>query len=302
MASVGEKSVLRKVFFFRLAHADTVLDGIRQAVEHIATLPFNDQGRYLPTSSDDILFALFVTRKEFPLRLQFARIKRADLPLVEDQGAITPLKIAKSAGVLDWAHIVIFDDGIVAAEFNRDAPRLARLGEYLYFKARGKLENSPKFLPLFEKAVLDELSKFESVSILEVEALTAEAESIAEADGNLAAAFGACRRAGEAQSAKLILKASVKGQPTNLRALAERLFRNSRSREALTNLKVTGKTAKGRRPLDMLQDYLVSTENFMKSDGRSRAVASDDAFRIIEGAYAENKDRFPMAATANEIW
>lgn len=302
MATNSEKSVLRKVFFFRLSHAETVLDGILQAVEHIDTLPFNDQGRYLPTSSDDILFALFVTRKEFPLQLQFARIKRADLPLLEDQGSITPLKIARSAGVLDWAHIVIFDDGIVAAEFNRDAPRLARLGEYLYFKARGKLENSPKFLPLFERAVLDELSKFETVSILEVEALTSEVDSIGEADGNLAAAFAACRRAGEARSVKLILKASVKGQPTNLQALAEPLFRNPRSREALTNLKVTGKTDKGRRPLDMLQDYLVSTESFMKLDGRSRAVASNDAFRIIESAYNENKDRFPTAATANEIW
>lgn len=302
MASAADRSVLRKVFFFRTSNADAILPSIQQAVGHIGTLDFNDQGRYLPTVSEDIVLALYVSRDTFPIRVQFGRIKRSDLPLIEDKGDISPLEIASSAGVLDWAHIVIFQDGIVAAEFNRDAPRLSRLGEYLYFKARGILDTAPKFLPLFERAVLQELAKFSSVTLLEVEAPTNEADSIAEADGNLGAAFRACRLAGDARSAKLVLKATSKGHPFNLRELAERLFSNSRSREALTNLKVTGKTDKGRRPLDMLQDYLVASENFLRLDKRTRAVASEDAFRVIETAYADNKDRFAAAATATEIW
>jgi hypothetical protein len=127
VASAAEKSILRKVFFFRMANAELILDAVRRSIEHIDTLTFDSQGRYLPTVSEDIVLTVFVTRKTFPIRIQFARIKRSDLPLIEDQGTITPLQIASSAGVLDWGHIVLFDDGVVAAEFNRDAPRLARL-------------------------------------------------------------------------------------------------------------------------------------------------------------------------------
>lgn len=301
MAKSIERNVLRKVFFFRVSKADSVTV-IQQALRNIDALDFNDQGRYLPTNLEDNVLAVFVSSQSFPLRLQFGRIKRSDLPLIEDRGKISPLQISSSAGVLDWAHIVIFEDGIVAAEFNRDAPRLARLGEYLYFKAGGVFENSPKFLPLFERAVLTELSKFNAVTMLEVEARTLEADSISEADGNLGTAFRACRLAGNARSAKLVLKASTKGQPTDLKNLAERLFSNPRSREALTNLRITGRTDKGRKPLDMLEDYLISTEHFMRVDKRTRAVASDDAFRVIETAYNDNKQRFAGAATATEQW
>lgn len=301
MASGAEKGVLRKVFFFRLGNS-VALNDVQKALGHIANLPFNDQGRYLPTTSDDIVLALWVERSDFPIRLQFGRIKRSDLPLIEDQGSITPLEIARSAGVLDWSHIVVFADGIVAAEFNRDAPRITRLGEYLYFKARGVLDTSPKFLPLFEKAVMSELAKFNEVTILEVEAPTSEADSVAEADGNLGAALRACRNAGQVKTAKLMLKAPAAGRFLDLRELAGRLFSNSRSREALTHLKVTGRTDKGRRPLDLLEDYLVASEAFVRLDKRTRALAPAHAFGVIEGAYNDNKHRFAGAATASESW
>jgi hypothetical protein len=301
MATGSEKSVLRKVFFFRLGNSIALPD-LQRAIEHIANLPFNDQGRYLPTSSDDIVLALWVEQPQFPIRLQFGRIKRSDLPLVEDQGSVSPLQIAQSAGVLDWSHIVVFEDGIVAAEFNRDAPRITRLGEYLYFKARGILDTTAKFLPLFERAVMDELARFSEVTILEVEAPTSEADSVAEADGNLGAALRACRNAGQVKTARLMLKAPEKGRLQDLRALAARLFLNPRSREVLTQLKVTGKTDKGRRPLDLLEDYLVASEAFVRLDNRTRALAPAHAFAVIESAYNDNKHRFANAATAADSW
>ena len=302
MPSNSDRAVLRKVYFFRVESFDTIKAGLCSAVSLIDDLPFTEEGRYLPTVSNDTTLALFVSRKSYPLRLQFARIRRSDLPLVEDGGKITPLQLATSAGVLDWGHIVVFDDGIVAAEFNRDAPRLARLGEYLLFKARPIIDSSIKFFPLFERAVLGELAKYDDVSILEVEASTIDAEAIAEADGNLGAAFAACRRASNARTAKLKLKVDLSKENSNFKDLADRLFRNPRSREAISKLQITGTTEGGRKPLNMLQDYLVSTESFVKVDGRTRAIASDDAFRVIEKAYGDNKHRFKGAATATEMW
>lgn len=274
---------------------------MEDCIRYIGGLPFDDQGRYLTTVSEDIVIALFVTSSSYPIKIQFGRIKRSDLPLVENEGEISPLEIAQGAGILDWSHIIIFPDGIVAAEFNRDAPRLARLGEYLSFKSRGLLPSAPRFYPLFQRAVLEELENFQNVTALEIEAYTSDSDAIAEADRNLGDAFAACRKAGKIKKTKLILKA-VRETDNDLRGLARRIFMNASSREALTVLKVTGKTAFGRKPLDMLEEYLISTEDFMRLDDRSRAIATGHAFVVIERAYKNNLARLGSAAVANEPW
>ena len=295
------RSVSRKVYFFDLAEKAEFLPLLERAVSIIADLPFNDQGRYLPTSKDENVLVLFVTSAKFPIQLQFGRIRRSDLPLIENAGQISPLKIAQGAGILDWSHLVLFEDGILAAEFNRDAPRIARLGEYLYFKGKNSLPSAPKFRPLFQRAILRELEAFETITVLEVEAPTIEAESLALADRNIGQAFNACRKAGHVRKAKLVLKSSV--NPVNdLRSLAKRLIGNARSRESVTSLKIWGRTDNGRKPLDLLENYLITTEQFVKIDGRSRAINPDDAFRVLHRAYLENRSRFADAATAGEPW
>lgn len=298
---MADQRISRKVYFFRLADYAEFHPKLEQCFEEIGKLPFNDQGRYLSTSSDDTVLAVFVTSHKYPIKIQFGRIKRSDLPMVEKAGEISALQIEQEAGIIDWSHIVIFSDGIVAAEFNRDAPRIARLSEYLAFKTRGIIENSPRFLPLFQRAVLEELENFDEVSILEIEALTSDADAIAEADKNLGAAFNACRRAGKIKKTKIVLK-SVRERDNDLKGLARRLFRSSASREALTVLKATGRSNGGRKPLDMLEEYLISTEEFMRLDQRTRALSSEHAFGTIERAYIKSRERFASAATANDLW
>ena len=145
-----QQELRRKVYFFRLAEYAEFQPKLEEAVAYIDGLPFNDQGRYLVTASDDVVLALFVTSASYPIKIQFGKIRRSALPMVEDGGEVSPLKIAQSAGILDWSHMVIFEDGTVAAEFNRDAPRIARLGEYLAFKSRGLLPSAPRFHPLYQ--------------------------------------------------------------------------------------------------------------------------------------------------------
>lgn len=298
---MAHKSVQRKVYFFRLADQEEFLPVIEEAFRRIDDLPFNEQGRYLPTSDDQTSLVVFVEQFSFPIKFQFGRIRRADLPLVEDGGKISPLKIAQSAGLLDWSHIIIFEDGIVTAEFNRDAPRLSRLGEYLLMKTMGALSNSPRFRPLFQRKVLEELASFDYLTALEVEAPLLDAKAIAEADKDLGAAFRAARRAGQTKNARLIFKSAY--QPKNkLQRLAQKLMTTPASREALSTLKVRGKTKSETKPLDLLENYLISTEQFVKLDNRTRAINPTDAFRVLEGAYLENRGRFNDAAVADDLW
>ncbi|MBH1943154.1 hypothetical protein I5L01_02805 [Erythrobacter sp. YJ-T3-07] len=221
--------------------------------------------------------------------------------MVEDGGSVSPLKIAQSAGILDWSHMVIFEDGTVAAEFNRDAPRIARLGEYLAFKSRGILPSAPRFHPLYQRAILEELENFEAVTILEVEAAVTEADLIAETDKSLGSALKACGRAGGMRRARLILKADNR-LDNKLKGLARKLVQNGISREALSALKATGKTIDGSRPLNLLEEYLISTEEFIRIDRRTRALAPDQAFATLERAYENKKARIASAASANSPW
>ena len=144
--------VTRKIYFFKIARTHEVVGVLEGAIAKIASLPFNEQGRYQVSSNEDVLLALFVDSGTFPLRLQFACIRRDNLPVVEKGGDLSPLKLDDDAGLMDCCHVVIFDDGIVAAEFNQEGPRLRRLGQYLMFK--GGLPSPPRFNPLFQTDVL----------------------------------------------------------------------------------------------------------------------------------------------------
>jgi hypothetical protein len=295
------QSVSRKVYFFELADKNDFLPLIEGCISEIADLPFNDQGRYLPTTDADNVLVLFISSTSYPLKLQFGRVRRSDLPLIENAGQISPLKIAQGAGIMDWAHLILFEDGILAAEFNRDAPRISRLGDYLYFKGKNTLPSAVRFKPLFQRAILEELERFQTVTALTVEASTLDADAIKDADRNLGQAFLACRKAGHVKKARIMLKTSVNPQ-SDLKSLARRLFTNQRSRESLTTLKLTGRTDVGRKPLDLLENYLISSEDFMKVDSRSRAIDPEDAFRVLNRAYLQNRSRFASAATADDPW
>lgn len=293
--------VSRKVYFFRVGDQADILPKLQDTFAHIGSLPFNDQGRYQSSGADDTVLAIFVTQPTFPIQIQFARIRRDNLPLVERAGDITPLSLDEDAGLMDWSHIVIFEDGIVAAEFVQDAPRIRRLGQYLFFKATGMLETSPKFLPLFQRNVLDELESFDSISILELEAATSDAEQLAEADAHIGAAFKACRQAGGVRRSQIVLKAQG-SLSNNLKQLARKLFTNAISRESLLKLKVHGRSDGDRKPLDLLEEYLITTESFVRIDPRFKAVDPADAFRVIMRAYEANKGKFADAVTAAGPW
>ncbi len=288
--------VARKVYFFRIAHFGELVPKLEGAIEHIAKLPFNDQGRYLPTSTDDTVHSVFVDSEAFPIRLQLARIRRSDLPLIEEAGQISALELSQKAGIMDWCHVIIYSDGYAVAEFNRDAPRIAALGEYLLFKSAGRITGVVRFLPLFQKSILKELEEFKAISILEIEALTTEADAIAKGDRHIGAAFAACSEIGQVRKTEIVLKTAY--QPNlDLKEVAKRLLSNPFSRESLTKLRAHGRKGDGRKELDLLQQYKIQTEDFVRLNPRSKAVDSAHAFSVLERVYGDARSTLDDAVS-----
>jgi hypothetical protein len=297
------KGIFRKVYFFRVEHFAQVRESLPDALRRIRGLDFDDAGRYKYDASTRLRLSAYPDTDTYPLRIRFGRIRREALPDVEHAGALQTLQLQEDAGLIDMSHVVVFDDGYVAAEWNPDGPKLASLGAYIFEK--GRLNTSPKFLSILERDIVEVLNKLSSVKILEIDLPPNAVELAREADENLAAAVQATAALGATKRTSLTLTSD---KPTiKLRDLAIRLANLVRSRPQesilLNNLSVKGYYPESRvaRYIDILESKLISGDYFPRTSERSRSVNSDETYKILERLYGENADRIKVAATTYDL-
>ena len=72
------------------------------------------------------------TKKNEPSHLILYRIRRNNIPALEQAGTISDLNILADQNVAEETHIVFLSNNVIAVLFNQDGPRISRLPEYLY--------------------------------------------------------------------------------------------------------------------------------------------------------------------------
>lgn len=297
-----EATVDRKIYFFRIEHFATLKDNIRGALERIENLPFNDQGRYL-IEPRNVRLCVFPDSLEYPLKLRFGRTRRDQLPIVESAGKLEALEIAENAGLIDLGHLIIFEDGYVAAEWNPDGPKLRRLAAYLSHK--GDLMSDVKFRNLFERDIVEVVSRLDGVRVLDIDLPYNAVELAREADPSLADALVAAEKLGASKKTGLTLTADQSsGKLRNLAMkLAGIIQKRPHERDRFLTLKATGyDSARTRtRYVDILEDKLVAGEMFPKRDSRSRSIDSNEAYRLIHRSYNEMRPKLASAATLGDL-
>lgn len=297
-----ENTIFRKVYFFKLEHFADIRESLPAAIQRIERLPFDDDGRYrLDLTSRNRLCA-FPDSLDYPFKIRFGKTRRDALPEIEHQGELKTLELQEDAGLIDICHVVIFDDGFVAAEWNHEGPKLAQLGSYLFEK--GRLNSAPKFLPLLERDIVEVVRALDSVRVLEIEVPPDAAELAREADENFYTAIKATESLGATKRVSLKLTAERTGE--RLKVIASRLAEIVKSRpherERFKNLSVSG-YAEGsttQRFVDILESKLVSGETFMRTSPRSRSINSAEAYLVIERAYRENREKIESSAISSE--
>lgn len=304
MADDGQ--VVRKIFFYRIAHFNEVKDLLPDAMKSIERLGFHDQGRYQQDISENALLSVYPETTSYPLKLKFGRTRRDMLPDVEKDGVLSTLSLDEDAGLIDVGHIVIFDDGHVAIESNRDAPRINKLGDYLYLKGKN-LPTAPAFLPLFERDIVETLDNIDRVRLIELDVPPDISDLIRQADNHLADAIEASERAGSTEKVVLDLVANSTSEirlKSLARKLAELVKGSQSQRQRFNTLKVSGYTngVKPKKYIDILEEKLVSIEVFSRKSSKSRSIDSDEAFRILLSTFEENKHKIKGAATGGDIW
>jgi|GEM_PF-6584823 len=301
--SKDESLISRKIYFFRIAHFDQVKDSLATALERIDLLDFNDNGRYRIDGVADYRYSLYPDAKDFPIKLRFGKIRRNSLPQVEHVGKLDTLALDEDAGLVDISHIMIFEDGFVAAEWNADGPKLSQMTPYMMEK--GRLNDPPSFLPLLERDIVESLSRLNSVRVLEVDVPPNAAELAREADESLYDAIKASEALGGTKRVSLKLTAEVStSKLLNLaKKLADLIKGNPHNREQFNSILASGRDDEARitRYIDILESKMVTSDEFARKSSRSRGLDTDFAYSVLEKAYSENLLRLQTSATSSDF-
>lgn len=286
-------SVNRKVYFYRIERAGEVLSPLSDDLARIANLPFTEAGRYEKDGGEDRL-CVWPDSFEFPLKLRFGRTRLRNLPTKELGGKLEELGLAAEEGLAELVHIVIFEDGYVAAEFNYEAPRMNRLGPYLYNK-RNKLTAKPVFLPLFQTDILQLVREMPVIKFLELKGRPDATSLLERADEHLAGAFGTIADLGADKAVELGL--SAREQPdSKLKTLSSKMAQLAQSypwdvRTTMTKLKITGINSEGKfDAVDLLEDQLIVVKQMDKASKKHKALLPASAYKELIGAYEEKRD------------
>lgn len=302
--SAKAQFVYRKVYFYRIEHPEQVMSALPSDVARIGNLPFTEAGRYEKDGEEGRL-CVWPDSFDFPLKLRFGRTRMRNLPTKELGGKLEELGLAADEGLNELMHIVIFDDGYVAAEFNFDAPRINRLGPYLYNK-RNKLNVKPVFLPLFQRDILQVVRDMSAINFLELKGKPDARNLLQEADKDLASAYGTIADLGADRSVELGLRAQ-KHPDSRLKKLSAKVAQIAQQypwdvRTTMSKLRVTGVNAEGKFDVvDLLEDHLIVVKQMERGSRKHKAVQAASAYKELIQAYRDKKEELAGAVVGRML-
>lgn len=300
-----DQGVTRRIYFYRLEHKDEILKVLPGDLARILNLPFTENGRYLAEGEDYRLVA-WPDALEFPLKLRFGKTRLSNLPTKERLGKLEALDLAIDEGLVELCHVIIYDDGFVAAEFNFEGPRIKRLGDYLYAK-RQQLSTRPNFLPLFQRDILALVQGMPVIKLLELKGRPSAATLLAKADQNLGHAYGALGNLGANESIELGLSAENRPE-SKLKELSVKLASLVKSNrgdvgDEMRRLRVRGFTSAGRiDEVDLLEDHLIAVKTIARQEKKGKALSQSSAYEQIDAAYRERRDELHDAVAGRRFF
>lgn len=303
------QEVTRKVYFYR-AYADIQDDGSltsydpEPALTHLDGLEFDEDGRYMPSGAAEYV-CCWIDEGRHPQHIRLGKIRRADLPSLEEGGELRPLEIPEDAGVVEQTHHVFFGHDIVGMLFNFYGPRMASLRRYLKRK-HPATPDTLQIEPLLRQDVLEQLENFAQLRVLDLKVLRPFIARVEMADESLHEAFEAAADAGAADQVNLVLqpepyKREWLGRQLlgAVRHLAELVASDPDIREEVTKFKIKGLNAQTETvdEVDLLHDHLVREKRVLRVGDRSRSIHPESAYTAIHEAYEELGDQLHRAAT-----
>lgn len=290
----------KKVFFYRISIDGQVVErneqlNVHDILSRIKDLPFSEEGRYEADEEDAIVSSFVDGRDHF----RFGRIRRSNLPPVANGPKVTQIPIAANAGLFECSHVIYFGNGVLGAEFNNYAPRIAsRLGHYLSTKS--SLGRRLEIMPIIRGNPIDALNRLQNIRSISIKVATDEARTLERNKGGLLARIAASA----AQEGIEILDVTMKTSKGRSGAISDNVLSALRNivlmpnvRETVEKLSVSGYIA-GKTTLDaidLLADDLVISKQFLRENVRTKTLDSRAAYAKIREAYEEVRNGIQRA-------
>ena len=301
----------RKIYFYR-ADIGTDEGGQRlafdpsPALDAIDSLPFTNDahGRYEFDADGN---ALSIRRHNtIPnVTLQFGRVRRNGLPMLEQAGNTSDLVLDADAGLLEAIHVVFFSDNIVGAEYNHFGPRVSRLGSYLHKKSSEAVARAA-FRPILRGDAAKQLDRLSDLRVLELSILPSYVDVVRQSHVSLSDALVATGRVLENPKVLQVILKPQKEASTGFLAdmigSLKGLVSNGDVHEGTDRFQVHGRCHDSDRveTIDLLKDQLISTKAIVRLNPRSRALDSEAAFQAILDAYLDLHDELESAASVSQ--
>lgn len=243
------------------------------------------------------------------IRIRLGKVRRADLPSIEERGQMSPLELSEDEGIVEQVHMVFFPNGIVGMLFNFYGPRMARLRTYLKRKHPGT-PHSLEIDPLLRQDVVKQLERFGRIRILRLKVLKPFLARLEDADHSLYETFRTIAELSEAEQYELVLRPRPYERSwidrgdllDRVKSLAGMVSGDPNVREEVTGFKVKGFDTESESidQLDILSDKLVRKKTVVRLGDRSRSIERDSAYAAINEAYEELQEELEAAAAAIE--
>lgn len=227
-----------------------------------------------------------------PAKLRFGRIRRSDLPQVEEAGKLSDLNLRVNAGLAELTHIVFFPNNILGTDFNFHAPRLSKLSKYLQKKAG--LPADVSFNPLINPDIFEQLDSFTSISLLDIKTLPTQASLLYQADKDLGSAFLAAGKFSSGHPIEMKISLKLTDKPlkqfiSNLKQLIVSLKFQDTPQPSKLQIKGTHQNENKAEVIDLLHTQIIMKKSIHRIDERTRILDKNSAYREIINAYNELK-------------
>jgi len=222
-------------------------------------------------------------------RLRFFRDRRGNLPALSHRGRVSDLNIPADAGLVEPTHIVLAGDGLIAAEYNHFAPRIATDFAKLL---QTKLDLDLSIKTYVQGDIVEQLERLEYITVFEA--------SLQPTDG-LVAALNDAGPIGDA--AERLMQADVgRRVKLSLTSPKNRESFTENAKDFMRRLLPLGQQGGGPKVLrvegydpvpgdievvDLLKQKLLRREDFERPTTRSKALDTSAAYRHIEEAITE---------------
>ena len=270
----------------------------------IEQLPWTLDGRY-NDEGDETLSTVWpdITRTG-KVRCCLGVIRRGNLPMMEQDGVLSDLNIPTKAGLAELTYVVQFGKGVLGVLNNVYGPRVTKLTEYLRVKAQASLPQ-PFLKALLRPDVSQQIERLLDIRLLDIGVHQSELTHLEEYDtGSLSQLLRGAAEIGNAKRIRLILQPEARageGLNASVASLAARLSRIPHVGRIFHKFAVKGydPLIDAKIDIDVLRDLMVSRQQVVFEDSRSRALSATSAYAAIERAFSEIEPELARAAEAS---